>query len=351
MTGILSFLKKFWIPVSLVLFYFLLAGLNILPAGINIFKKKQLVIDNTPIIVKEIRDIGELSTSEFYGEVYADINEVYEDLITEFSDSIKINPAGFYRNYSGLREYMGKADEFNKIVSENQFAKARYDSILKDYSRKLGEYGIKQNNLVQQISALSDDKKEKRALNNQLDNLKQEIENAKALFSQEQRNYMANDQLFGKRREEFQQYKKERNLVYIGRGWVKAGIDLKKLNEKNIVIEKGDSLSIEILVEDPDILDADINPWFIYTDEKKVKGFEVFVAKTGSIFADKNFTDYEVTMLKHKCKEKLKEAAIEKGLMKNARTSTMQTLENFFKMLGFGKVKVSFKSTSIQETT
>jgi hypothetical protein len=351
MNNILNFLKKFWIPIAIIALYFLLAGLHFLPNGINIFKKKKLIIDDTPVMVKEIKELGELSTCEFYGEVYADINEVYEDVIINLKDSLAINPAAFYKNYSGLKEYFSRSNTYRMKEIEYNSEKRKYEALLNEHLKKLEEFKQNEQNLNQQIAAISDDRKEKKQLKNQLDDLSKNIEDSKSNFQNEQKKYVETGNNFNKIKEDFSQYKKDRNLVYIGRGWVKAGIDLKQLTEDNIIIDHGDSVSIQILVSDPLILDADINPWFIYTDEKKVKGFEIFVAKTGSIFTDKNFTDFEVTQLKLKCKEKLRKEAIEKGLLNNAKTSAVQTLENFFHIIGFEKVAVHFKSTSIVETT
>jgi len=342
-------LKKLWIPLAIVALYLLLAGLNFLPGSINLFRKQKLVIDDTPVIVKEIRDLGELSTSEFYGEVYADINEVYEKVYNEFKDSIALNPTKYNRNYSALSDYISKAKSYNSKESDYLSEKKRFDDIINQHNTELKEFPVNEKKLNDSIALLSDDRKEKRNLKNQLDDLRQKHDEGIARFNEAQKKYLDSENSFKSEKDEMLKFKKERNLVYIGRGWVKAGIDLKQLSEENIVIEHGDSLSIEILFSNPKLLDADINPWFIYTDEHKIKGFEVFLSKTGSILTKKDFTDYEVTQLKLLCKQKLIDAAIEKGLMKNARSSAVQTIEGFFKMLGFQKVKVRFDDGIIVE--
>jgi hypothetical protein len=348
---ITNFIKRFWIILAVIALYFLLAGLNWLPSGINIFKKKKLLIDNTPVIVKEIREISELTTSEFYGEVYTDINEVYDDVINKFKDSIAINPAAFYKNYSGLKDYMSKAETFRLKEIEARAAKDHYNVLLNDHIKKLESFTDNNKKLNDQMASLSDDRKEKKALKDKVDELKKNLETEKSSFLDAQKKYVDMGNAFNKQKEDFWQAKKNRNLVYIGRGWVKAGIDLKQLTENDIIIDEGDSSTIQILVPDPIVLDADINPWFIYTDKKQIKGFEVFIAKTGSILSEDNFTDYEVTELKHQCKAKLKQDAIDKGLLKNAKSSAIHTLENLFRMLGFQKVEVHFKSNTIVETT
>lgn len=351
MSQITNLIKKYWIILSIIALYFILAGLNFLPAGINIFKKQKLLINDTPVIVKEIRELGELATSEFYGEVYADINEVYDDLIEKYNDSIKVNPGPFYKQYSGLKEYLSIANNYRLKELAFNSEKGKYENTLTEHLKKLEAFSLEDKKLNTAIDSLGEDRKERRSIQNRLDDLRKNFEQEKNLFYDAQKRYVDAENSFNKSKEEFSQSKKNRNLVYIGRGWVKAGIDLKTLSEDDLIIEKGDSLSIQILISDPFILDADINPWFIYTDKKKVKGYEVFIAKTGSIFTENNFTDYEVTQLKLKCKARLKEDAINKGLLMNAKSSAVQTLKNFFRLIGFQKVDVHFKSNTIIETS
>jgi Protein of unknown function (DUF4230) len=55
-----------------VISYWLLTKLNILPSLKNIFVSKQVVIDETPILIKEIKSIGQLITYTSFDEVVAD---------------------------------------------------------------------------------------------------------------------------------------------------------------------------------------------------------------------------------------------------------------------------------------
>ena len=69
------------------------------------------------------------------------------------------------------------------------------------------------------------------------------------------------------------------------------------------------------------------------------------------MLAKDNFTDDEITAVKRICKERLKENALEKGILKNAKSSAVTTLENFFHLLGFDKVKINFKSDDVEVVT
>jgi len=346
MLKISNFVRKYWFIFLAIGLYFLLAALNVLPRGINIFKKHKLIIDETPVVVKEIREIGELTTCEFYGEVYADLNEVYEDLIKNHRDSVAMNPDAFYLDYSGLEEYISKSGDYIKKEQEYDAVSERYEAVMAEYHQKQETFMTEEKKLKEEISKIAESKKEKRQLESRIKDLKEKFESEKKSFEKFQSQYRKVSNEYTEERIDFWESRKKRNLVYIGRGWVKAGINLKDLTEDDLIIDDDDSVSIQVLISDPVVLDVDINPWFIYTDEKKVKGYEVFMAKTGSILSDKNFTDKEVTQLKIKCKEKLKEAALEKGLLKSASTSATQTLENFFRLIGFKKVTIRYRSNT-----
>lgn len=347
MLHIFNFIRKYWIIIAIVILYFFLAGINFLPRGLNIFKKKNLLIDETPVVVKEIRELGELTTSEFFGEVYADLNEVYDDLLNNKIDSVKLDPSKYFRLYSGLKEYMDNSGEYRVVQLTYNSESERYDKALNEHIASLNEYNENEKSLREQIAENKGNRKERKKLEKRLNELSKNLELKKENLKDAKKRFDIAKDKFDDQKETYWKNKKRRNLVYIGRGWVKAGVDLKDISEEDIILDDDDSSSIEIVISDPVILDADINPWFIYTDEKQVKGFEVFLAKTGSMLSESNFTDVEVTELKRKCKTKLTEDAMSKGIINNAKSSAIQTLENFFRLVGFNKVKVRFRSSTL----
>ncbi len=343
MIHILNFLKKYWFIFAIIILYFVLAGLNFLPKSFNIFSKKQLEISDTPVVVEKIKEIGELTTAEFYGEVYADINEVYDDIIVSHKDSILSNPSIFYKNYSGLEIYMKRFGEQTDKEQEYNRERERYGDMLNDYILKLNEFKEAEQDIIQQLSEVSSRKK-KRKLNKQLEKLRNSLKARNKELKDASSRFEVVEEQYRKKRSAYWESRKERNLVYIGRGWVKAGVDLHNISAKDIIINTDNESSIKILLPEPVILNADINPWFIYTQDKQIKGFEVFIEKTGSIFTNNNFTDKEVNELKHKCKVELKEEGIKKGLLINARKSAVKTIENFFYLIGFKHIDIEFKS-------
>ena len=84
----------------------------------------------------------------------------------------------------------------------------------------------------------------------------------------------------------------------------------------------------------PEILDTDINPWFI--PERKVKGFEL-VDYSGRV----NFEDAKA--VKKQCKEKLLEQARRADIVKRALENGEEALKNFFSLiLDEPDIKVQF---------
>ena len=115
---------------------------------------------------------------------------------------------------------------------------------------------------------------------------------------------------------------KRKNIVFIGRGWVKAGFRFNQFDESNFVFDKASKV-VHFYGLTPVILDKDINPWFI--PERKVKGFEL-VKYTGQV----NFEDAKE--VKKLCKEKLlQQAGIE--ILKRAQENGNDALKSFFSLL------------------
>ncbi len=350
MKYIFSFIKKLWFILALVILYFALAGLEILPKEFNILKFKKLEIDNTPVVVQKIKEIGELTTAEFYGEVYADLNEVYEDLINSHKDSVLANPSIFYKEYSGLEIYIKHFGAHNVKEKEYLAERQNYKVMLDKHIVDLEKFNKSFRYLSKQLAQAKDANK-KTQIRKKMTALTNEFNKKKTVLANASKKFELVENQYKQRKKAYWESRKQRNLVYIGRGWVKAGINLKRIAKGNIMVDANNKSNIKVILPELEILNADINPWFIYTKEKKVKGFEVFMEKTGSIFSKKNFTDKEVRELKHKCKEKLIEASIKKGILKNAKSSTLQTLDNFFHLLGFKQVTLSFENDSTNFTT
>lgn len=112
------------------------------------------------------------------------------------------------------------------------------------------------------------------------------------------------------------------NIVFIGRGWVKAGFDFSKLDKGNLFYEES-SQTIHLYNIAPVVLDHDINPWFI--PKQKIKGFELVDFSKGATFV-------EAREVKKRCKEKLL-AQAGTDLLKKAQENGAEALRNFFSLL------------------
>jgi hypothetical protein len=110
-------------------------------------------------------------------------------------------------------------------------------------------------------------------------------------------------------------------LVIIGRGKVIAGINLKKLGEKDIS-QAGDSIHLNL--PGSTILATILNP----TD------YETFVEKG-------NWSEPAVIALKVKIRNELRDRAIRQNILQLSDTRSKKILETFLKNLGFKKVEIN----------
>jgi hypothetical protein len=64
--------RIFWYAITLLIIYFVLNHLNIIPSIRNWFTSKKTTIDNTPVLIKEVKSIAQLMTMSSYDEVVVD---------------------------------------------------------------------------------------------------------------------------------------------------------------------------------------------------------------------------------------------------------------------------------------
>lgn len=112
------------------------------------------------------------------------------------------------------------------------------------------------------------------------------------------------------------------NIVLIGKGKVLAGVDLARMNEKD-VFTAGDSVSISLA--GAQVFNTIVNP----------SDFETF-DETGIWTAD------EVTGLKKKIRDRITARALANQILPRADQRCKLVLENFLRALGF--TKINFKA-------
>ncbi len=369
----LKFLKKtWWIYILLIGGYFVLAKYTrILPKSMNIFKFNEPEIMESPVLIKEIKEIGELITAEYYGEVYADLFESLQDVIEQYDTVYTGTRDSLEQLYPHLKDYYTHLDKIknqkeeiktnlNAIDSINaeikitllvakqelqvqiDSAKIQYERSKENKTKMRKEHGWLSDEFKMAKEQLTiADKMLKNAKNKFKEN-EEKLQDAQQSIKKLQRDIKNQERYLERYESELNKYRKRNNLVYIGRGWVKAGFNLKKLQtgEENtdIYIDEEDSLKVFVHVEPPEIIDSVINPWFI--PEKEIQGYEIFIE------AGKNYSHQEVTKVKMQCVENLVDVAIEKGLFDLATKSGINTLEHFFRLLGFQEVNIIIKEKS-----
>lgn len=112
----------------------------------------------------------------------------------------------------------------------------------------------------------------------------------------------------------------EKRYVLIASGMVKAGFDLKEMEQSDVQVLKD---SITIFLPEPEIIDVIINP----------SGFETF-EETGV------WTFQERKAIQRKALNLLRNNAIRKGILVKSQQQGKKIMTQFFKSLGYAKVGV-----------
>lgn len=208
---IFNLLKRPLILVLLVLaIIFLFQRLHILPEFKNWFKSKPLLIENTPLVIKEVKQIAELHTAQLYAEIVVDSS---------------------YLNTAGLtNQALRSVGMLTLPVSENN------------------------------------------------------------------------------------------TLVIIARGKVRAGINLKQLNDTNVIVLKD---SIHIVLPRAQILDVIINP----------ADFDIFIQEG-------EWPANAVQLVKQKAASKLLAEANRQQLLVQAEEKAKVVLTQFLKTAGFNRISI-----------
>ncbi|MBI4648798.1 MAG: DUF4230 domain-containing protein [Bacteroidia bacterium] len=261
MKKLLNLFKKYWqfllfvIIIVIIIAYYL----GLIP-GIK-SRQSKLQILETPVAIKSLKEINKLITAEFYGEVVADLREVYENLEFTFN-KLKSGDSAVVLNYT---------DSFNLQIIEYIAGEPVNKNFLLNHDWE----ALKNNQ--KWLSVVKRERKQ---------------------------------------------------LVYIARGWVKAGFDFTSPDLK--IFRPESDTCLVMLIPEPEILYADINPWF--SQENQIKGFEIFIGEK-----EKSVETFEVKAVKHLCKKKLIQDAIDKGLIQKARVSGVKTVQRLMYLFGAEK--------------
>ena len=287
----------------------------------------RLTLKNTPIQVQSIREIGQLITAEYYGEVISSSLEVKAEKEEIEAEEFNKNTGDIHEDFkqavldlSAEEELKGK----RKRTVYNAFVSANPDLVLNPlYNIYL--YFINEN--------LKDKNYKIKELDKTL-NLNKKEKLLKNLYQNKNR---LRDELMEVKTDKFKNLKKESiekvykkvfrrsRLVMIGRGWVKVGFDFREFNNHNFKYDKARK-RIHFIGLKPQIISATINPWFI--PEEGVEGFEFLVAERHARLNPEYTKD-----VKRLCLKKLEKQAMDKQILVRAQENAESNLKGFFSLL------------------
>ncbi len=311
----------------------------------DIMASTRLKLKDTPVDVRSIRDIGQLITAEYYGEVVRSRTyEVLEQNIIktdEFKSNIEEIHDQFVTTINNLREDFNKGDlrrrnifKEYKVLMGDFRSNEDYPVFIYFVHRKFKDRNFKAKHL--------DDDLRKEQIQNLVEDL---VKKGYGSLNLEDTTFIA--PLVNKFDRELtsitnKRYKKS-NLVMLGRGWVKAGFDFGQFTEDNFRYTP-ENQGIHFIGLKPKILSATINPWFI--PEKGIEGFEFLIVER------KVRRDYRVVQeVKQLCLDELKRKAHERKILNKATENASQTMKEFFSLLLDEPVKyVSFYENELEYT-
>ena len=301
-------------------------------------------LKHTPIQIQSIREIGQLITAEYYGEVISSLKEVIGE--QEFNEMQEFNYIvdDLHENFKMAISDFAEEDlpDKSKNAIYNSFRKANkdltnktlYDAYLYYIFEKIKDRNYKKND------------------NDKLLNTENKQTLIKRLYLDR---FDWRKQLMGIETDEFKNIKKEKikrdskkayrnsRLVLVGRGWVKAGFDFREFTEKNFKYDKNRK-RIHFIGLQPQIISATINPWFI--PEEGVEGFEFLIAERGA-----RLKPIYTKMVKQRCLDKLQKQAMDKKILQRSQENAENQLKAFFSLLIDDEIKGVFFHTDFLDYT
>jgi Protein of unknown function (DUF4230) len=301
-------------------------------------------LENTPIQLSSIKEIGQLITAEYYGEVIASLDEVIGEEQAEKIKEFNYVVDDLHENFLlSIEEFIDEKPGLNK--KDNI-----YNSFMA-FDPDIGKNKLFHSYLYFIREKIKNRKYNKRELDKQLNTNLEKIL-IKRIYKNSRK---WRDKLFEIETSDFKQLtaqeikseikktKKNRRLVIIGRGWVKAGFDFGTFTENNFHYNP-ERKTIHFIGLKPEILSKTINPWFI--PEERVEGFEFLIAERGV-----RFDPVHTKMVKQRCLDKLEMNAMQIEILGQAQKNAENNLKAFFALLLDEEIKtVSFHTDVLDYT-
>lgn len=281
----------------------------------NILSSHKKTLQDTPITVGSVREIGQMITAEYYGEVLSSLKETYIEEIQAHVNSFKRFDTLFKIRARQFREEELDTKRKNKIAEyfKENYRDLTQDSLYPYYLEYLEEVFRKRRKIP--FLAFMGENKVIEELKT-TDYWKEPFDNAAFEKIKDKKKF--DDYLAPNKRE------LKKQIVLLGRGWVRAGYDFENFSKENFMY---DSLhgNIYFLGLEPKILYCDINPWF--NPEKKIKGFEL-ILYTGRA----NKAEY-LQMAKQECLDKLRANAMKCDILSKAQKNAEDNFKELFSLI------------------
>ena len=327
--------------IALVILFFIWNPFGIFGVGIK--------LRSTANLVTQIREMGQLVTSEYYGEVIASLEESRINYLEEEAIAEKA-----MHLYDQLYEAMTYLKDFQSLPLEAR--EARYEEKgAPDGKRKIIRNNVNRRNIIDKLNyhdLLEDLSYEplygdilefiwlKEQPNQSWRGTSRQKEEALILiYSHAIQNQEAELQetafmqfYFAGKRADFTKKESKKKLAMVGRGWVKAGFDFAKLDNTNFYINE-EAGEVHFFGLFASILNSDINPWFI--PERGIPGFEILDYNGRVDFKD-------AKRLKLYCIDKLMAKAHEAAILKSAENNGAEILRDIFSLLTGQEIKKVF---------
>lgn len=315
----------------------------------GIFSNRSL--KNTANILSSVKDIGELVTAEYYGEVISSLQgtQIYDLEVDSLTPQ--------FQNCFVDLKYLLASNILDKVGDRPRLRKKEKDNLLDDIvDKQLKDITLEYKandiwyhlvafigyNLVKNDESRFYDTKKKElkrnaekpvfdVLLNQIYRIVENTEPAERSLTEGALSeyvysipdYFKNVVDFHYRLNKKEIKNEKKDIVFIGRGWVKAGFRFDKLDKSNFYYDRSNKI-IRFYGLSPVILDNDINPWFI--PEKRVKGFEL-------VDFYKKATFEEAIAVKIRCKQELLQQAYTADILGQAKMNGEESLRSFFALL------------------
>ncbi len=319
----LRVLSRVIIVAVIVGVYIVLAFSGALPKSVNLLQLSFINPLNKGMVVKEVREIGELTTAQFYGEVFADLNSIQKNIVEQH------NGANFP---DSLLTAFPKLPVFAKLYVNQKTA----DSLLSGKNKQVEQLEQFIDTLKlrykQEVHTFINEKSRELAIK-KIEKYEKELETERDKLPRLV--WLAKNS-----KERFADFQHRRNLIYIGRGKVRAGFDFSAILENYVGIQNSYD-TVSIILPPPKILNADINPWYL---QDKIKGYELFDEFGGP------FTNEEIRSVRLMCLKELEKQALKKGIMKLATENGRNTFKNLFGSLGYSELKIKFEQKVLENS-